>query len=351
MRSDCLEKPGMRIEVMQSIIKRSIIKPLFFNFPTLDKYTLIFPSRRRAYAIMKEFEDLLYSLVKNRPRRFLNKEPVEPKDELLIHMMERALEQGKIDETQFRSNLKITFVTFLTAHEDTQQLLNSMFWRLGKDQVQNPNWHSQDSTDRSTFQRVQDKLRAKVVGKGTVIPTGEVLNSLPCMTSVICELLRVYPPVSQLINRVAVKTARLGGIIEIPKGTFVGWNATGVQSNEQVWGPTARQFIPERWGNTPDEIVAKLRRETVMGNFLAFNSHTRKYLGQGYALLQMKMVLFEVVRRIKWSVDPEYKMQLTSVSGMMRPSGFHADSLISFQRGILGPLMCRDNLQEFKSED
>ncbi|MCJ1467858.1 hypothetical protein MMC07_006483 [Pseudocyphellaria aurata] len=306
----CLEKPGMRIEVLQSIIKRTIFKPLFFNFPALDRYPMIFPSRRRAFEIMKEFEDLLFTLVKNRPRKFSNKEPVEPKDELLIHMMERALEQGKIDETQFRANLKITF---LTAHENTQQLLNSMFWQLGKDQT------------------VQDKLRAEVLGTRTVNPTSEVLNSLPYLTSVICELLRVYPPVSQLINRVALKTARLGGVIEIPKGTFVGWNAPAVQSNEQVWGPTARQFIPERWGDQPDEIMAKSRRETVKGNYIAFNSHTRKCLGQGYALLEMKMVLFELVRRVKWSVDPEYKLKLTS-------------------GGILAPLMCRVNLQKLDDQ-
>lgn len=81
---------------------------------------------------MQEFEDHLYTLVRNRPRKFSKKEVVDPKDELLIHMMERALEQGKIDETQFRANLKITF---LTAHENTQQLLNSTFWELGKSQV------------------------------------------------------------------------------------------------------------------------------------------------------------------------------------------------------------------------
>lgn len=303
----------MRIEVLQSIIKRTIFKPLFFNFPALDKYPMIFPSRRRAFAIMKEFEDLLYNLVRNRPRKFSNKEPVDSKDELLIHMMERALEQGKIDETQFRANLKITF---LTAHENTQQLLNSMFWQLGKYPVISCSKPAllNSSTDYSKFQTIQDKLRAEVVGTGIVDPTSEILNSLPYLTSVICELLRVYPPVSQLINRVALKTARLGGIIEIPKGTFVGWNAAGVQSNEQVWGPTARQFIPERWGDKADDMMTKFRRETVKGNCIAFNSHTRKCLGQGYALLEMKMVLFELVRRVKWSVDPEYKLTLTSVS-------------------------------------
>src|SRR4051794_9921140 len=127
-----MESPGMRIEILQTIIKRTIFKPLYFNFPALDKFPWLFTSRRRAFAIMKEFEDLLYELVRNRPRKLERKEPVAPQDELVVHMLERALEDGRIDDEQFRANLKIVF---LTAHENTQQLLNSMFWQLGSDQV------------------------------------------------------------------------------------------------------------------------------------------------------------------------------------------------------------------------
>jgi unspecific monooxygenase len=94
----------------------------------------------------------------------------------------------------------------------------------------------------------------------------------------------------------------MGGQIELPAGTWVGWNAPGVQSSPEAWGPT------------PEEIMGKFRKETVKGNFIAFNSHNRKCLGQGYALLEMKMCLFELVRRVKWHVDPDYKLKLTSVS-------------------------------------
>jgi unspecific monooxygenase len=81
---------------------------------------------------MQEFEDLLYDLVKHRPRKLERKEPVAPQDELVVHMMERALEEGRLTDEQYRANLKIVF---LTAHENTQQLLNSTFWQLGKFQV------------------------------------------------------------------------------------------------------------------------------------------------------------------------------------------------------------------------
>ncbi|KAF2201232.1 P450 family sporulation-specific N-formyltyrosine oxidase Dit2 [Delitschia confertaspora ATCC 74209] len=302
----CLENPGTRIEVLQTIIKRTIFKPLYFNFPALDKYPWLFRSRRSAFAIMQEFEDLLFNLVRNRPRKLERKEKretVKPEDELVVHMLERALEDGRLTEKQYRDNLKIVF---LTAHENTQQLLNSMFWQLGVDQD------------------IQSKLRAEVLATGTTEPTEALLNSLPYLTSVIIELLRVYPPVSQLINRVSLVPSTLisphgpNSNLNLPAGTWVGWNAPGVHSSPEVWGPTAREFIPERWGTTPEEIMGKFRKETVKGNFIAFNSHSRKCLGQGYALLEMKICLFELTRKVKWHVDPGYKLKLTSVSTCIR---------------------------------
>ena len=166
----------------------------------------------------------------------------------------------------------------------------------------------------TVYKTIQDKLRAEVLATEVTNPTMETLNKLPYLTSLICELLRVYPPVSQLISRVTLEPAVLGGTVEIPKGTWVGWNAPGVQSDPAVWGPTARDLLPERWGDRPEEIMANARRETVKGKSIAFNAHSRKCLGQGYALLEMKMVLFELVRQVKWTIDPSYKMKLTSVS-------------------------------------
>lgn len=160
---------------------------------------------------------------------------------------------------------------------------------------------------------MQNKLRAEVTQTGIVDPTADILNKLPYLTSVIYEFLRLYPPVSQLINRVTTRPADLGGHISIPAHTWVGWNAYGVHIDEAVWGPTAKKFVPERWGTTVEEMQMKFRRECVRGAYIPFNAHTRKCLGQGFALLEMKMVMFEMVRRLRWTVDPGYKLKLTSV--------------------------------------
>lgn len=145
-------------------------------------------------------------------------------------------------------------------------------------------------------------------------PDAETVNKLPYLTSVIYELLRLYPPVSQLINRVTLQPAVLGGEIPIPEQTFVGWNAFGVHNNPQVWGEDVAAFRPERWGETVGQMQAKFRRETARGAYIPFNAHSRKCLGQGFVLLQMKIFLFELVRRVEWRVCNGYRKKMTPVS-------------------------------------
>ncbi|GFF39928.1 cytochrome P450-DIT2 [Aspergillus udagawae] len=307
-----LEKPhgAVRLEAIQSVIKLMLFRPLFFNFPDLDQFAWLIKSRQRAYAIMHEFGDTLMATVLGHIDRG-REQGIKPAEEMVVHMLVDAYRDGRLTEKQFKDNLKIVF---LTAHENAQQLVNSMFWEIGKNT------------------EVQTRLRKEIRSTNTATPTSEVVNALPYLTSVVYELLRLYPPVSQLINRVTVRPAMLGNEIPIPAGTFIGWNAYGVHVNPAIWGPDANEFKPERWGRTVGEMHARFRRETVRGTYIPFNAHSRKCLGQGFVLLQMKILLFEVVRRIEWRVDPGYRLKMTP-------------------GGILAPLGCRVILSEVKESE
>lgn len=171
--------------------------------------------------------------------------------------------------------------------------------------------------------------------------------------------MRLYPPVSQLINRVTTAPAMLGGQIPIPARTFVGWNSYGVHVNPQVWGADAQEFVPERWGSTVSEMHARFRRETVRGTYIPFNAHSRKCLGQAFVLLQMKILMFELLRRVEWRVDPGYKLKMTPVSShssfcfvfflLCCLRGIVADC--GYQGGILAPLGCRVILTEIQEKE
>jgi unspecific monooxygenase len=236
---------------------------------------------------MQEFGDLLVSIVAHRTHT------TSSDGEQVIDLLDRALKEGKMNLEQYRANLK---VTFLTAHENAQQLLNSTFYVLG------------------TNKTIQSTLRLEILSTNTSCPSPETLNSLPYLTSTILELLRLFPPVSQLINRVTTSSTTLGGVILIPGHTWVGWNAYGVHTDQTIWGPDAKEFKPERWGTDVKSIQAMVRSKTTSCHFIAFNAHSRKCLGQGFAMLQMKVLLFELVRRVEWDVHPKYELKLTSVS-------------------------------------
>ncbi|PGH30762.1 hypothetical protein GX50_06482 [[Emmonsia] crescens] len=287
-----------RLAKYQTAIRASVFSPLYFSFPTLDKYPYIFRSRKRAFRIVKEYENLLYEVVQ-RPRPEATAGDSKTQHERqVIDDLQDALACGKITETQFRANVKIVFVA---GHEDVQHLLNSTFYEIGT------------NTD------VQEKLRSEVLKTGAVDPTPEIVDRMPYLTATVFELLRLYPPLPQLTNRKASETAVLGGDFVISPNTLLGWTAFGVHTNKAVWGDDAREFVPERWGATVDTIQAKFRRENSRGAYIPFNAHARKCLGQKFALLQIKLVLFELVRSVEWVLDPGSKMKVAR--GLMKPLG------------------------------
>ncbi|KAL2363896.1 hypothetical protein RJZ56_003182 [Blastomyces dermatitidis] len=289
---------AVRLAKYQTAIRANVFSPLYFSFPILDKYPYIFRSRKRAFRTVKEYEDLLYEVVRNPRPRTVSRDSSASGERQVIDDLREALVCGKITETQFRANMKIVFVA---GHEDVQHLLDSALYEMG------------------TKTAVQEKLRLEVLNTGAVDPTPEIVDSLPYLAAIVFELLRLYPPLQQLINRKACQTAVIGDDIVISPNTLLGWTALGVHTSKAVWGDDAKQFVPERWGTTVDTIRAKFRRENARGAYIPFNAHARKCLGQGFALLQMKIMLFELVKSVEWILDPRSKMKLAR--GLLKPIG------------------------------
>ena len=80
------------------------------------------------------------------------------------------------------------------------------------------------------------------------------LHSMPLLASVLFEVGRLYPPLSQLANRVTFEATLLGGKYHVAKGQWVGWNSYGVHTDTNIWGSDALEFNPQRWGNDVEAI-------------------------------------------------------------------------------------------------
>jgi hypothetical protein len=108
-------------------------------------------------------------------------------------------------------------ITFLNALENVQQLSTQHFGSLAKLSYDLKTHSSYGLTcNTNAAQDTQVQSRQEVLNTGVTNPTAEILNSTPYPTSVLYELFRLYPPVSQLISCAKTGWAVLGCNIVIP---------------------------------------------------------------------------------------------------------------------------------------
>jgi cytochrome P450 len=116
----------------------------------------------------------------------------------------------------------------------------------------------------STHQHIQSKLRDEVLNTLEDI-LFEELMSLPYLDAFVREILRVDAPVPEIYREVIeddiIPTSmpsydakgRLVGAIPVKRGQVIVLPLLEINRSVAIWGPTARQFDPDRWldGNLP----------------------------------------------------------------------------------------------------
>ncbi|KAG6852670.1 hypothetical protein C0991_010038 [Blastosporella zonata] len=170
----------------------------------------------------------------------------------------------------------------------------------------------------------QKKLREELSRFSTVDPTWEQLVSeLPYLDSIVHEVLRLHPPVSDT-NRIAadddiiplstpIVTAsgeELSSII-IKKGTPVTAPIRAINRSEAFWGPSAKAFEPERWLEESADSAGL--KQFIQGhrNILTFSDGPRICLGRSFALAEFKAALSVLIRNYTFELldGPETKIE------------------------------------------
>lgn len=198
--------------------------------------------------------------------------------------------------------------------------------------------------------QMQSELRTECQAYGESLPF-EQLDQLPYLDAVVMEVLRVYPSLPSTVSGIAsrldaaytpqIREAQKDDIIplaepvqdrngktvssiRIRKGQVIYVPIEQLQVATCVWGPDARDFNPGRWLDngashvTPDSAESALSSSKlppgvpdgpgVSPNIMTFIDGPRRCVGYKLALMQIKMILYALIRDFEFAPVPEKKI-------------------------------------------
>ena len=194
----------------------------------------------------------------------------------------------------------VIFLLF-AAHDTTTSTLCSMIYLLAK----HPEW--------------QDRLWNEMQALDTDAPDFDQLAELPLSQYAMQETLRMYPPVPVIPRRTVRETEIFG--YRIPANTSVGVSPLMTHYLEERW-TEPRKFDPERFA--PERAEHKRH----FYQWLPFGGGSHKCIGLNFAEIQVKIVLFHLLKHFRIEVAPDYVMPYNPV-----PISFPTDGLpVRFRR-------------------
>ncbi|KAI9059128.1 cytochrome P450 [Trametes sanguinea] len=168
----------------------------------------------------------------------------------------------------------------------------------------------------------QKKLREELLTIGTDTPTMDELSALPYLDMVVRETLRLHAPVAMLFREARKDDAipvsepftdRYG---KIAKGNKVILPILALHRSKEIWGEDVLEFKPERWEQPPDAIA---HVPGIWGHLLAFIGGPRACIGYRFSLIEMKAILFTLIRAFEFELAFPPERILIKTAPLQRP--------------------------------
>ena len=177
----------------------------------------------------------------------------------------------------------IDHINFLmmAAHDTTTSALTSMTYALAK----NPEW--------------QERLWSEVEGLGVETPSSNDLSKMIETAWVMKEALRLYPPLSTL-PKFSNKSFEFSGYT-VPANALVVTYPIHTHYSKDYWDDP-EQFDPLRFS---DERKGHKRNPY---SWIPFSGGAHMCIGLHFAEMQIKLVMFEMLKIYRWTVPKDYKM-------------------------------------------
>ena len=137
-------------------------------------------------------------------------------------------------------------------------------------------------------------------------PKWEEVRNLPYLDAVIKEAMRIFPVAQWGQDRVVPHGGATIDGKYLPQGTVVGCHADSIHRNQDLFGPDADDFRPQRWIKASEQQRAHMERA-----MLGFGAGKRMCLGSHIAWLEMKKLVPLLVMHLDVRfVAPSYVVQL-----------------------------------------
>ena len=220
---------------------------------------------RNAFAATFRARDELTELVREIiEKRRASGEQTEDLFGLLFAAQDEETGIGMTDD-QLRDEV---MTLFLAGHETTANALSWTLWLL------------------AACPEILERLRTEVAGLD--LNDNSQLRNLDdtLLMGVLRESLRLYPP-AWIVGRRAIETVQLGSVT-IPKGTLVLACEWSIQRSPRFF-PNPLQFDPDRW-------TEEMRSNLPKYAYFPFGGGPRSCIGEGFAWMELAIVLGQLVR-------------------------------------------------------
>lgn len=206
------------------------------------------------------------------------------------------MEEGSLSDEEMQNQL----MTFMAAgHETTAAAVSWSVWELAR--------------RPEVAERLRAEIRAAIPVFDSDSITMEQIESIRYLRNFTNEILRFHPPVPVTI-REAEKDTTLNGEF-IPKGTTVMLMPAAINHSEELWGPDAAEFNPDRWDKPGGNGGAASNYAN-----LTFLMGPRSCIGQKFSVEEFKAIIVGLAGRFAFE-EKTKDMELNIRAGItQRPT-------------------------------
>src|SRR6202046_1442176 len=263
--------PGEALQVGRSLdflVRYSLRKA---RYPIKVPVSWPTPANRRAEREIRFLDSLVYRIIDERK----NLGTGGDRKDLLSLLMSAMDEDGsQMTPKQLRDE---TMTLFLAGHETTALTLSWTWYLLSENPLAEA--------------RLHEELHSVLGGRA---PQVADLERLPYLKAVISEVLRLYPA-AYTIARTSIAPCTVGGYDFPVDTTFV--MSQWVMHRDARYFEAPESFRPERW-------LDGLENRLPTGAYFPFGDGPRRCIGQGFALLELGLVVARIAQRFRFKLVP-----------------------------------------------